>query len=149
MLPTRPYDKKTSDLEFFPLRFGKFGPFFPWKYLCIGWSHTFHPEIWKIFAKIKNTDWRLLYSFFFPLPKNCQKGNYFKILAKIPCFFHKRVAKFHPNCLVLREVTIVLSRPVYWAIGHVQKCLHLSQNWGYLALWLHYKIEKANLYTIP
>jgi hypothetical protein len=45
----------------------------------------------------KNTDWRVLYSFFFPLPKNCQKGNYLKTLAKIPCFFHKRVAKFHPN----------------------------------------------------
>jgi hypothetical protein len=45
----------------------------------------------------KDDDWRVLHSFFFPLPKKCQKGNYFKTLAKIPCFFHKRVAKFHPN----------------------------------------------------
>lgn len=105
-------------MEFFPFRFGKSGPNFPWKYLCIGWGHNFHLEIWKKFAKTKNTDWRVLYSFFFPLPKNCQKGNYLKKLAKIPCLFHKRVAKFHPNCLVLGEVTIVLSTSVTCLLGY-------------------------------
>jgi hypothetical protein len=56
--------------------------------------------------------------FFFPLPKTFQKGNYFKNLAKNPCFFHNRVAKFHPICLVLGEVANVLSTSVTCLLGY-------------------------------
>jgi hypothetical protein len=30
-----------------------FGPFFPWKILCIGWNHIFQVEIWRNFAPKK------------------------------------------------------------------------------------------------
>ncbi len=39
-------------------------------------------------------------------------------MAKTPCFFHKRVAKFHPICLVLGEVADVLSSSVTCLLGY-------------------------------
>jgi hypothetical protein len=137
-------------LEFFSFEIWQIWAIFSMKIPVCRLKSSFSPwNMEKFRQNKKNTDWRVLYSFFFPLPKNCQKGNYFKTLAKIPCFFHKRVAKFHPNwgsghssghsSVYFYDLSTGL-------LVHVRKCLHLSQNWGYLALWLRYKIEKTNLW---
>jgi hypothetical protein len=36
------------------LESGKFGPFFQWKILCIGWNYIFKVEIWENFPPNKN-----------------------------------------------------------------------------------------------
>jgi hypothetical protein len=43
--------QNSGDSDFIFLKSGKFGPFFPWKILCIGQNHTFQVEMWQNFTK--------------------------------------------------------------------------------------------------
>jgi hypothetical protein len=54
--------QKSENLEYYFIsKSGEFGPFFPWKILCVGRNHIFQVEIWRNFAKEnKNTACKVL-----------------------------------------------------------------------------------------